>query len=403
MRLPKISRRARWAVPAGAVAITGAVIAATLIPSAQASPVLPVRSAAQLLAAVGGSTGRVAPFTGTVVENASLGLPNLPGVDDPTSPVSMLAGNHTVKIWYGGPGRVRVSLPGQMSESDIIRNGDTVWLWKSMQNTVTKLQLPASPHHRVQPRLPVLTPQQAAKQAMAAIGPSTRVSVQTNVVVAGQDAYQLVLAPKSTSSLIGQVRIAVDAKNSVPLRVQVYPRHAASPAFQVGFQSISFVPPAAANFNFTPPPGAKVSTQTFAGQGSEAAMLPKRQDAGGPTVLGKDWLSVAVLPAGATGVLGGSSSGTGTASSNGMSSSSSVASSAAQSAAGTPSGGGVSGVQGSALVGALLHTARPVHGGWGSGKLLHTSLLSVLITSNGHVLIGAVTPQVLFADAAHVK
>jgi outer membrane lipoprotein-sorting protein len=399
MRLPKFSRRARWAVPAGAVAITGAVIAATLVPSAQASPVLPVRSAAQLLAAVGGSNGKVAPFTGTVVENASLGLPNLPGVDDPTSLTSMLAGNHTIRIWYGGPSRARVSLPGQMSESDVIRNGDTMWFWRSKQNTVTKLQLPAGQHHTAQPKLPVLTPQQAAKQAMEAVGPSTRVSVQTNVVVAGQNAYQLVLAPKSTSSLIGQVRIAVDAKNSVPLRVQVYARNAASPAFSVGFQSISFVPPAAANFSFTPPPGAKVSTRTFSGDDASAPMLPQHTK-GGPTVLGKDWLSVAVLPAG---VLSGSAPASGSASSSGMASSSSVASSAAKSAAGTPSGGGASGVQASALLGALLHTAKPVHGSWGSGKLLHTSLLSVLITSNGHVLIGAVTPQVLYADAAQVK
>jgi hypothetical protein len=128
-------------------------------------------------------------------------------------------------------------------------------------------------------------------------------------------------------------------------------------------------------------------------------MLPQHAK-GGPTVLGKDWLSVAVLPAD---VLGGSASGSGVASSSGMASSGSVASSAAQSAAGTPSGGGASGVQASALLGALLHTAKPVHGSWGSGKLLHTSLLSVLITSNGHVLIGAVTPQVLYADAAQVK
>ena len=397
LRLPKLSRRARWALPAGAVATTAAVTAAVLVPSAQASPVLPVRSAAQLLAAVGGSTGKVAPFTGTVVENAALGLPDLPGVDDPTSPTSMLAGNHTARIWYGGPGRLRVSLPGQLSESDIIHNGNTMWLWQSKKNEVTKLQLPAGQHHMAQPRLPVLTPQRAAKQAMAAVGPSTRVSVQTNVVVAGQDAYQLVLAPRSTGSLIGQVRVAVDARNSVPLRVQVYTRNGTSPAFQVGFTSISFVPPAAANFSFTPPPGAKVSTQTFSGHEAPAPMLPRKQAGGGPTVMGKDWLSVAVLPAAdAAGMLGGSASGTGSASSSG------VASSAAKSAAGTP-GNSSGGVQASDLVGAMLHAATPVHGAWGSGKLLHTSLLSVLITSNGHVLIGAVTPQVLYTDAAHVK
>jgi hypothetical protein len=54
------------------------------------------------------------------------------------------------------------------------------------------------------------------------------------------------------------------------------------------------------------------------------------------------------------------------------------------------------------MLGALLLAAHPVHGAWGSGRLLHTALVSMLIT-NGHVLIGAVTPSVLYAAAAKVK
>jgi len=50
----------------------------------------------------------------------------------------------------------------------------------------------------------------------------------------------------------------------------------------------------------------------------------------------------------------------------------------------------------------MLGAAHPVHGAWGSGRLLHTSLVSMLIT-NGHVLIGAVTPSALYAAAAHVR
>jgi hypothetical protein len=53
--------------------------------------------------------------------------------------------------------------------------------------------------------------------------------------------------------------------------------------------------------------------------------------------------------------------------------------------------------------GALLRSATLVHGSWGSGRLLRTSLISVLITSNGKALIGAVAPSVLYAAAAQVK
>ena len=53
----------------------------------------------------------------------------------------------------------------------------------------------------------------------------------------------------------------------MPLRVQVFARGATSPAIQIGYTSISFVTPAAANFHFTPPPGAHVHTANIPGTG----------------------------------------------------------------------------------------------------------------------------------------
>ena len=261
--LPTLSRRARWAIPAGAVALAGAVTAGTMISSAQASPELPVRTSAQLLASVAGRDAPLPALTGTVVETASLGLPQLPGSADPNSVTTLLAGSHTIKVWYADPTHIRLAVPVTMSETDLIRNGRQAWVWQSSSNTVTRMQLPARDGRAARPpaalpsQLP-LTPQQAASQALKAVGPSTRVSVQRNVTVAGQPAYQLVLSPKASGSLIGRVAIAIDATKNVPLRVQVFAKGAASPAFQVGYTSISFVKPAAANFSFTTPAGAKV-------------------------------------------------------------------------------------------------------------------------------------------------
>ena len=229
-----------------------------------------------------------------------------------------------------------------------------------------------------------LTPQQAASQALKAVGPSTRVSVERNVTVAGQPAYQLVLSPKAGGSLISRVSIAIDATKNVPLRVQVFARGAASPAIQVGYTSVSFVKPAAANFNFATPAGAKVKVVSPPTPGRMPAKGTKA--AGKPQVIGKDWLSVAVLPASALAeVMGGNAS--------------AAAGQAAQSAVGGSGGSGQDG----AIAAALLKSATPVHGAWGSGKLLHTSLVSVLLTNNGHVLVGAVTPAVLYRAAAQVK
>ena len=90
------------------------------------------------------------------------------------------------------------------------------------------------------------------------------------MTVAGEAAYQLVLVPKSPSSLIGQVRIAIDARHNVPLRVQVFAKGAASPAIQVGFTSVSFGQPAAANFAFRPPAGATVVRESPGARGNAA-------------------------------------------------------------------------------------------------------------------------------------
>jgi outer membrane lipoprotein-sorting protein len=378
-------------VPAGVVAAVAAVGIASAITVAQAAPALPPRTPAQLLAAVAGP-GNVPPLTGIVVETASLGIPQLPGSANPNTITSLLAGSHTVKVWYDGPQRVRLAVPGTMSETDFIRNGTTAWLWQSNSDSVTKILLPKHPageREPVMPRTP-LTPQQAAKQVLAAVGPSTRVTTEANVTVAGQAAYQLVLTPKSSGSLIGKITMALDAQHlTVPLRLQVFAKGASAPAFQVGYTSISFVTPAAGNFRFTPPAGAKVDTvgsDLPSGWTGYAPAAGQQGRYSGVRVIGKDWTSVAVLPAAALSEVAGRGNAAG------------VAGQAARSASG---GGGQ--VNGADVLGAVLGAAHPVHGAWGSGRLLHTSLVSMLITSNGHVLIGAVTPSVLYAAAAQVK
>ena len=367
--VPKLSRRARWAVPVGVLAITGAVTAGSLISVAQASPGLPPRTPAQLLAQVADSSNsQTPPLTGTVVETTSLGLPSLPDTADPTSIASLLTGSHTVNVWYSSPRHFRLAVPGQLSETDVIADGSTAWLWQSTANSVTEYSLPAGSKAPVTPPTSApLTPQQAAQQVLAAVGKTTAVSVDSNVTVAGQPAYELVLAPKDSRSLVGQVQIAVDGRNGVPLRLQVYARGASTPAFQVGYTAIQFVTPAPADLSFSPPPGAKVTkvnlgNQQPAGPGSQLSNV---------STIGSGWLTVLDLP------------------SAGLTSPDSR---------GAAPGSGGSG-DSAAVLNALLHSATPVSGSWGSGRLLRTSLVSVLITDGGRMFAGAVQPSVLYTAA----
>jgi len=359
VQVPKLSsRRARWAVPAGALVVTGGVLAGTLISAAQAAPGLPARTPAQLLAEVADATPP--PLTGTVVETASFGLPALPATGNPTSLSALLTGSHTIRVWYASPQHFRLALPESLSESDVIRDGRTAWLWQSTLNKVTRFTLPAHAPATAVPEQP-LTPQQAAKQVLAAVGPTTTVSVDSNVTVAGQAAYALILAPKDARSLIGQVQIDIDARNGVPLRLQVFARGASSPAFQVGYTAIQFVSPSPADLSFTPPAGASVSQVDLSSGDHGQAGAP----AGGYATIGKDWLTVLKLPS--SDLTPGPSS--------------------------TPAG------ENDRVLNALLGAATPVHGTWGSGRLLRTSLVSVLITDSGTAFVGAVQPSVLYAAA----
>jgi len=473
MEKPGWFGRRLW-VPAGVLIVTGAVLAGTLIASA-AAPALPKRTAAQLLVDVRQATLPSA-MTAVVSESANLGfpaLPNIAGLSSSTlSAASLITGTHTVDIWYAGPQHVRIALPVSFGETDLRINGHQVWLWDSKTQTATRLLAPAlvrppvlpsgfrvyvrpvtgrkhlassaplirNPKPASAPPVAAVTPLEAAKMALAEVGPTTNVTVAGTAVVAGRSAYQLTIAPRSEASLIDRVVISIDAATHLPLQVQIFARGMSGPAFQIGFTSLTLGRPAMSNFAFTPPHGAKVKTarlpsvlpgflsgpvglpggigvmpggvtrpivvprgvkvRSANGRHVPMPVLPVPIGApAGPQVLGSDWLAVAVFPnAGPLFNLAGLTSGH---QPGGIFTSPPSHSAAYGSALKVRLPGAAGGEL--ALLSVLLRAATAVHGSWGSGRLLRTSLFSVLITSKGQVLVGAVTPAVLYADAAKAK
>jgi hypothetical protein len=108
------------------------------------------------------------------------------------------------------------------------------------------------------------------RRRRAAIDPTTRAEVGPAVVVAGRTAYELVLTPKDSTTLVAQVRLAVDGERHLPLRVQVFSTKQSTPAIEVGFTSIDFSAPEARQFEFTPPPGTTVTEGMPEGLGDKA-------------------------------------------------------------------------------------------------------------------------------------
>jgi outer membrane lipoprotein-sorting protein len=406
--MTRFPARLRWGLPGAAVVVAGAVLVGTVLASA-AAPALPRRTPAQLLAAM--ARAKVpAAMSATVSETANLGLPSLPNIggiaSSPLSAASMLTGTHTAQIWYAGPRHLRIALPVSFGETDLRINGTQVWLWNSQGQRATRLVVqaprrfaapgnPGGSYHPARPEPAPLTPLEAARKLLALVGPTTRVTVGGTTVVAGRDAYQLAIAPRSSQSLVGRIVIAVDSATHLPLSVQVFARGTSSPAFSVGFTSLSFARPAMSNFTFTPPPGAKVKTvhvpaQAFVHGGMPGMPWPAGHIPGART-FGTGWLTVLAVPVGRITHIP----------SGGPPDIRSTPSRQVRPGGPGPVMGGPG--QGLAVLGALLKAATPVHGQWGSGRLLRTSLFSVLLTSKGELLAGAVSPAVLYADAARVK
>lgn len=372
----------RWVVPgAAALAVAGVVIGSGMV-AASADAGLAPRSAAELLADV--RAARVDGLSGTVVQRAELGLPDLPGMGGDSSEFgSMVSGSHTLRVWYSAPDRSRIALMGTLGESDLIRDGDDVWLWSSKERTAAHLVLPdeaAGAGTAPDPQDLPLTPQQAADKALAAISPTTEVTTSGTARVAGRAAYELVLTPRAATSLVESVRIAIDGEERIPLRVRVFSKGEAEAAFEVGFTSVELTRPEAAQFSFNPPAGTtveEVSADTL------KALVSRLKDArpaatadAEPTVVGSGWgaVVVAAMPRPA------------------------AARTAEPSAEPTRElgrrGEAREDDRGWAQVVAQL---PKVSGDWGSGRLLRSRLLTVVVTDDGRVAAGAVTPAAVYA------
>ncbi|WP_410812271.1 LolA family protein [Micromonospora sp. 067-2] len=357
----------RWLVPAtAAVAVIGGGAAIGTF-AAEAEPSLPPRTAAQLLVDL--QTSRLEGLSGTVVQRADLGLPPVVGLVGGNDLTTLLTGTHTLRVWYSGPERQRVALLDTLGERDLIRNGRDLWTWESRTNTASHRTLgdaeAGKPAPEAQPHLPA-TPQEAADLALGAIDPSTQVTVGRSATVAGRDAYELVLQPRDKDSLVHQLRIAIDAKQHVPLRFEVLAEGSDQPAFEVAFTQVDYRRPDADQFTFNPPPGVTVSEETAERPG--AAGPRHSAPAGDPQVraVGAGWTTVLVARVGGA-------------------------------TAGKPAGAPAEAPD--AAVSKLLGGLPAVSGNWGSGRLLTGKLFSVLLTDDGRILAGAVTPERLYQAA----
>jgi outer membrane lipoprotein-sorting protein len=261
------SSRASIAVVVSVAAML--VVGVTIVGNAEpAPPALPTVTAHQLLAKLIATAATSAPpsFSADAMSSMNVGLPQLPeglGGSSSTGVMDLLAGDQTYKVWRS-PDGVRIANLLRAGERDLVANTTEAWLWDSQTQTAKHLtydgaSMQAADRAEQQASTPP-DPQMLATAIVRRMAPFADLSVSSTQWVAGEPTYTLVLTPTSATTLVGSIRVALDANNWIPLQLEVFAKGTDAAAVRVGFTSISFGPVAPSTFDFTPPAGAAVTT-----------------------------------------------------------------------------------------------------------------------------------------------
>lgn len=351
-------RRAAWTGGIGAAVAALVGIGVAVAPGATAAQALPPVTPEQLVESVM-TAPDPGPLNGTVTVDNALGLPALPGLPQAAN------GTSSARVWSGGDGKGRVSLPTPQGEKTFVSDGTTRWAYDSEDRTATRSPQRAGDQPGPQQR-GATDPATASRDLIGALQKTSTVAVDGTGEVAGRPVYQLVLSPKpGERTLLREVRVAVDGEKRLPLQLSVLTNGSPDPALQAGFSDVTFGPQDPSLFTFTPPPGTTVEEAPARGGAPDQRPGPGGNRPGGPTVVGEGWDAVVV----------------------------------AQRPAQTdrpdrqrPGPGGPGGPDGAVDLNSL---GTPVSGPWGTGRQITTAVGSAIIVDDGRVAAGAVPPQVL--------
>ncbi|MFF8375128.1 outer membrane lipoprotein carrier protein LolA [Streptomyces sp. NPDC015661] len=385
-------KASRFIVPVAVAGVAAATIGLVPALAASGDPDLPEITAQQLIEKIAASDTQT--LSGTFKISTDLGLPALDGLAsglgglgggdggpssaDPSEKLTeLVSGSHTLRVAADGPERQKLTLLDGSDEYSLIHNGDDVWAYDSKSNEVFHEKGAAGEGEKADAgkKLPG-SPKELADEVLKAAGDTTSITVDGTAKVAGRDAYQLVIKPKQSGSTVESVKIAVDAANGTPLKFTLSSVEGGKPVVDAGFTKVDFGKPAASEFAFTAPKGAKVTEGAAEKATDSAEDLPKGFEEGlglpglgagfgkdgGMNVIGEGWTAIAKLDTGAP----------------------------APKTDEAPK----------EVQGFLDSFGDKVSGGFGSGTVFKTKLVNALLTDDGRVYVGAVTKDAL-VDAAN--
>ncbi|MFE7552698.1 LolA family protein [Streptomyces gardneri] len=377
-------KASRFIVPVAVAGVAAATIGLVPALAAAGDPDLPEITAQQLIEKIAASDTQT--LSGTFRISTDLGLPldGLAGLGglaaggdggsstaDPTEKLTeLVSGTHTLRVAADGPDRQKLTLLDGSDEYSLVHNGDDVWAYDSKSKEVFHEKGASGAPEGADKQIPA-TPKELADEILKAAGDTTSITVDGTAKVAGRDAYQLLIKPKQSGSTVESVKIAVDAANGTPLKFTLASVEGGKPVVDAGFTKVDFGRPAASDFDFKVPEGAKV-TEGAAEKGAKEEKLPEGFEKGfgdlekgfggfgkdgGLNVIGEGWTTIAKLDSGAP----------------------------APKTDEAPK----------EIQGLLDSFGDKVTGKFGSGTVFKTKLVNALLTDDGKVYVGAVTQDAL--------
>ncbi len=334
----------RW-IPAVMAPVLVAASAVGFSVSASAAIDLPDKSASQILQLI--NTNPDLAFSGRVVKKAALGLPPMNIMPDisqasidqmaKSMPKEMMdflpkasaqgelalaleffAGVHTANIYVDGANKARLQVLDLISERNFIRNGSDLWFYDASKALVKHSVIdPVQEEQEKKDALGLFnaysaklpfdatSPAAVADYFLSEAGKDTVFTVGKDAKIAGRGVYQITGAPRNAGSLVASVTISVDAATGLPLAVVVKAVGESTPAFEVGFESITFAKPDASNFNFVVPAGSKVeevpvptrdAIEKLAAGKAPTAADKARAQAEAENLIAQGWSAVVEVP-----------------------------------------------------------------------------------------------------------
>jgi outer membrane lipoprotein-sorting protein len=169
------------------------------------------------------------------------------------------SGPQTVRLWYGGPDRVRAELQGDNGDRVFVHDGERAWAYDGTTNTLKTGERPQEARASELPDTENPPTPTEIDEMLAELAPTTELTQGAPVRYAGREAYVMTLRPKDESTtLVDHGRALIDSETFLPLELALYAQGKPDPVFSWRVSSLDVGSVPAERFQFQAPPGARV-------------------------------------------------------------------------------------------------------------------------------------------------